>query len=148
YLTLPDGRRVGFTFTPQRHEQTGLVFYTPAWQADPGAGYTLSSAGAMLSKAGDRFYGVQTGLPYNPASGRFSGPDYTLTGPGGVIYFLSATNGVVEQVLPNGERLVFSDSGVTHSNGAAVRFTQDAMDRMIAIIAPDDTRVLYSYDAE
>src|SRR5262249_21542867 len=73
YLTLPDGRRVGFAFAPQRHEQTGVVYYTPAWQADPGVDYSLDSAGAVLTKAGDRFYEIQSGQPYNPASGQFAG---------------------------------------------------------------------------
>src|SRR5262249_39967083 len=116
YLTLPDGRRVGFTFTPERHEQTGVVYYTPAWQADPGVDYQLNSAGAVLSKAGDRFYDIQTGQPYNPASGRFNGSDYTLTAPDGTVYHLSTTKGVVEQILPSGEQLFFSDSGVTDSS--------------------------------
>ena len=41
YLTLPDGQRIGFTFTPEKHQQTGVTYYTPAYQADPGVSYRL-----------------------------------------------------------------------------------------------------------
>ena len=44
YLTLPDGRRVGFTFTPRRHDAPGITSYTPAFEADTGV-----SRSAMIS---------------------------------------------------------------------------------------------------
>ena len=71
YLTLPDGTRAGFTFAPVEHQQLGVVYYTPAWQADPGVTYTLSSAPAVLGAAVDRLYDLRTAQPYNPASGDF-----------------------------------------------------------------------------
>lgn len=43
YLTLPDSRRVGFTFAPVERAITGLTYYTPAWVADAGVDYTLGS---------------------------------------------------------------------------------------------------------
>src|SRR5207247_7164721 len=43
YMTLPDGQRVGFSFTPQRHALPGLVYYTRAWQADAGVAWKLDS---------------------------------------------------------------------------------------------------------
>jgi hypothetical protein len=39
YATLPDGRRVGFTFTPQGHQIPGLQFFTPAFTPDAGVDY-------------------------------------------------------------------------------------------------------------
>ena len=47
YLTLPDGRRVGFTFSPEKHDLPGVTYYTPAYQADAGLDYNLSPAGAV-----------------------------------------------------------------------------------------------------
>src|SRR5262249_40633242 len=44
YVTLPDGTRAGFTFAPQPHQQSGLTYYTPAFLADAGVAYQLSSA--------------------------------------------------------------------------------------------------------
>ena len=113
YVTLPDGSRVGFTFAPVAHQQAGITYYTPAFQADPGVNWTLTSAGGVLTKAGDRFYDLRTAVPYNPASGQFTGPDYTLTGPDGTVYDLSLARGVVDETLPGGTRLYFSDSGIT-----------------------------------
>jgi len=63
YLTLPDGQRVGFTFTPQRHDQTGITWYTPAYTADPGVDWQLSSANAVLIRGGNGFYSAQTACP-------------------------------------------------------------------------------------
>ncbi|MDE3119983.1 MAG: hypothetical protein KGL03_13330, partial [Nitrospirota bacterium] len=73
YLTLPDGNRVGFTFAPERYEIPGLVFYTPAFVADPQAGgYTLSALDANLTLVGSKLYDLRTGQPYNPSNSAFS----------------------------------------------------------------------------
>ena len=123
YLTLPTGQRAGFTFTPQRHDQAGITWYTPAYTADPGVPWQLDSADAVLIHGGNGFYSAQFGLPYNPASGQFPGSQYTLTGPDGTVYSLSApTLGVQEEVLPSGQILYYSGSGITSSTGGAVRF--------------------------
>jgi YD repeat-containing protein len=147
YLTLPDGSRVGFTFAPVEHQQSGLVYYTPAWQADPGVAYTLSSAPALLSAAVDRLYDLRTGQPYNPASGDFGPVQYTLTAPDGTVYYLSTQKGLREEVLPGGTTLTFSGSGIVSSTGQALTFVHDAQGRLTKVIAPDGTQVLYSYDA-
>src|SRR5262249_57171400 len=75
YLSTPTGERVGFTFVPVRVELPGVVYYRPAWQADPGVGYSLASVDALLTKAGARYYDQASGQPYNPASPFFAGTD-------------------------------------------------------------------------
>ncbi|MGA2035933.1 MAG: putative Ig domain-containing protein, partial [Thermoguttaceae bacterium] len=147
YLTLPDGSRAGFTFSPVAHAQTGLVYYTPAFTADAGVAYTLTSAPAVLTLAGNRFYDLKTGVPYNPASGLFSGPDYTLTGPDGTVYAISAARGVVEETQPGGATLQITDSGIIGVNGDRLTFVHDASGRLTNVMAPDGTQVLYVYDA-
>ncbi|MDM9385689.1 CARDB domain-containing protein [Chlorogloeopsis sp. ULAP01] len=117
YLTLPTGERVGFTFAPQKHTIPGLTYYTPAWVADAGVNYTLQSADAVLTLAGNRLYDLKTGHAYNPASGEFNGAEYTLSSADGTVYYLSTSRGVVEQVAANGTRFVYSDSGITSSTG-------------------------------
>ena len=59
-----------------------------------------------MTLAGNRFYDLSSGQPYNPASGDFTGPDYTLTGPDGTVYDLSTTSGNLtsEQCCPAGPR--------------------------------------------
>jgi RHS repeat-associated protein len=148
YLTLPDGQRVGFTFTPQRHDAAGLTWYTPAYTADPGVGWRLDSAAAVLTRGGAGLYDAQTAEPYNPASGQFDGPQYTLTAPDGTVYDLSAAGGTQEVILPGGQRLYYSGSGITSSTGEAIRFIRDAAGRITTVERPDGTRVVYAYDAQ
>jgi YD repeat-containing protein len=148
YLTLPDGQRVGFTFTPEKHLQSGITYYTPAYQADPEVNYQLDSAAAVLSKGSNGFYDVKTARAYNPASGFFDGPEYTLTAADGTVYHLTTAGGVQDEILPGGAHLYFSDSGITSSTGEAVQFVHNAAGRVTTIIAPDGTRLVYSYDAQ
>ncbi len=148
YLTLPDGQRAGFTFTPVRHDQAGVTWYTPAYVADAGVNWQLSSASAVLIRGGNGFYDAQNAIPYNPASGYFSGPQYTLTGPDGTVYDINAASGVQEEILPGGQQLYFSGSGITSSTGGGVEFIRDAQGRITTIEAPDGTRVVYTYDAQ
>src|SRR5262249_22251227 len=76
YLTLPDGRRVGYTFTPEKHETPGIVFYTPVFSADAGVDFTLLPAQTLLTRSDDgSFFDLRTARPYNPASGLFQGPE-------------------------------------------------------------------------
>jgi len=147
YLTLPTGQRVGFTFTPVKHQINGLTYFTPAYTADSGVTYTLTSAGGPLVQAGDRYYDLKTGLAYNPAADLYFGPEYTLTAPDGTIYHLSMASGVEDLVRPNGTRLVFGGSGITASTGESVEFVHDASGRITSISAPDGTQVIYTYDS-
>ena len=131
-----------------RHDQTGITWYTPAYTADPGVDWQLASAGSVMIRGGNGFYDAATSLPYNPGSGQFQGPQYTLTSPDGTVYNISATGGVTEEILPGGQQLYYSGSGITSSTGVGVSFIRDAAGRIISIEGPDGTRVVYSYDAQ
>src|SRR5262249_41301387 len=148
YLTLPDGTRAGFTFAPVAHQQSGVTYYTPAWQADPRASYQLASADATLTLAVDRLYDLETARPYNPASGDFGREQFTLTAPDGTLYVLNARDGVQEEVLPGGTRLHISDAGIVSSAGDQLIFVRDAQGRLTTVIAPDGTRLQYEYDTD
>jgi YD repeat-containing protein len=146
YLTLPDGERVGFTFQPVAEEITGLTYYHPAWVADAGVNYTLESTDVLLSKAGDRFYDLQTAKPYNPSALSASSA-YTLTDSDGTVYQLNAEGVLQEQVTSNGTRLIYSDSGILNpESGEMVRFESDEAGRLTNITAPNGTSVIYDYD--
>ncbi|MCC5669345.1 DUF6531 domain-containing protein [Nostoc sp. CHAB 5784] len=106
YLTTPTGSRVGFTFAPQKHIIPGLTYYTPSWVADSGVNYTLSSADAKLTLAGNRFYDLKTGHAYNLGSGEFDGADYTLSSADGTVYHLSYAGGVTQEIGVNGTHLI------------------------------------------
>ncbi len=49
-------------------------------------------------------------------------------------------------MLPSGVTLTFSGSGITASNGDTLSFVHDQAGRLTQVIAPDGTRVIYSYD--
>ena len=147
YLNLPDGRRVGYTFAPQQHQLSGVTYYTPAYDADSGVDFQLNSADTTLTRGRDGFYDLQTARPYNPASGQFSGAEYTLTAPDGTIYHLNAADGVQEQILTNDTHLYWSDTGLVSSTGQIVRFVRDTAGRVTSMTAPDGAQVVYAYDA-
>ncbi len=147
YLNLPSGERAGFTFTPLKHQQLGVTWYTPAFTADPGVAYILKSGDTKLTRGRDGFYDLKTARPYHPASGLFGEWDYSLTATDGTTYRVDSTHGIEETVLPNGNHLYWSDSGVVSSTGESVRFVHDDAHRLTTIEGPDGSRVLYTYDA-
>ena len=147
YLTLPDGSRAGFTFSPSA-PQAGLIYYTPAYTADSGVTYTLTSAAAELMQAGNRFYDLKTGQPYNPASGFFTGPDYTLTGPDGTVYadqHVARRGGGDAAGRP--DLADHRRAALIAPNGDRLTFTRDASGRLTSVTAPDGSEVLYAYDS-
>src|SRR3546814_12207341 len=85
YLTLSDGERASFTFTPTPESIGNQTFYRPAWTADDGHGYVLESADVQLRKVGGRFHDIDSGIAYNPASAVFSDRHYLLIAPAGPI---------------------------------------------------------------
>src|SRR6185437_9026831 len=60
---------------------------------------------------------------------------------------LSSARGVIEEDLPGGRRLYFSDSGITSATGESIRFARDAQGRIVSAQAPDGTRLVYAYNA-
>ena len=146
YLNLPDGSRVGFTFTPTPQVQPGLIEFQPLWTTDPGTSYKLASAPAALEQVNGGFYQIGTGLPYNPSSGQFAGTAYTLTAPDGTQYDYSPTGRLLQMVGPAGQVLLWSDSGVLVPDGEQLAFQHDAAGRLMRVTAPDGTQVVYTYD--
>ncbi|MGF1675356.1 MAG: putative Ig domain-containing protein, partial [Rivularia sp. (in: cyanobacteria)] len=146
YLTTPTGERVGFTFTPLLQQIPGLTYYTPAWVADAGVNYTLDSVDAKLTLAGNRLYKLNTGIAYNPESGDFDGAEFTLSAADGTKYLIDSDKGITEQIAANGISLVYSDSGITSSTGETVQFVNSEQGFLKQVIAPDGTKVIYSYE--
>ena len=147
YLTLPTGARVQFKFAPVSFVVDGQTFYNPAWQASSGVTYTLASVADVLTKAGNRYYDLATGEPYNPANPFFRGPSYTLTGPDGTHYQLDAQGNITGEITPSGAQLYISNSGITAANGASIQFLRDAQGRITSILTPDGQLITYQYDA-
>src|SRR5207302_3915410 len=105
------------------------------------------SAGALLEELNGAFYQLGTGLPYNPASGHFTGFDYTLTAPDGTQYHYATAGGLREMTGPGGQRLVWSSSGVLAMNGDQLAFQRDDAGRITRITSTDGRQIAYSYDS-
>jgi YD repeat-containing protein len=148
YLTLPTGERVGFTFTPEKHELPGISYYTPAFTADAGVTWTLNAIDSKLSLAGNRLFDLGTGLPYNPALAAAGEAQLVLKAPDGTAYHLDAAHGVTAIVASSGKRLVVSDSGIVAANGDSVRFVSNADGQLASISGPGGERIVYGYDGE
>ena len=147
FLTLPSGQRVPFTFAPTSFVVAGQTFYRPAWAAESGVDYTLQSTADVLSKAGNSYYDLTTGQPYNPGNPFFSGPSYTLTGPDQTQYQLDAQGNIIGEITPSGAQLYISNSGITAANGQTIEFLRNSHGLITSIVAPDGQVANYQYDS-
>src|SRR6185369_3305700 len=88
FVTLPNGRRVGFTFAPTAITLSeGVQLYRPAWITDNSETVTLRSTDTLLQQAGGAFFDASAGLPYNPASSALKGGEaFILTAGDGTQY--------------------------------------------------------------
>ncbi|HUB24490.1 MAG TPA: CARDB domain-containing protein, partial [Tepidisphaeraceae bacterium] len=148
YFNLPDGQRAGFTFTPTTTIIGPLTVYQPSWTASAGVDYQLTTPQAQLEEAGGQLYQIGTGLPYNPASGRFGTVAWTLTGPDGTQYNYSASGSLENIVSPGGVTLIASDSGLVAPNGQTIAFRTNGSGELAAIIAPDGAQTLFTYNSQ
>ena len=150
YLTLPTESAVSVSpSAPVRHEQSGVTWYTPSYTADSGVTWELASSSDVLIRGGSGFYDAVNGLPYIPGQ-RLLHPDHSTPST-------ARTDGlsppvprsrVQEEILPSGQVLYFSGSGISSSTGGAVQFLRDAAGRITSIEAPDGSREVYIYDAQ
>ena len=146
YITLPDGTRAGFTFSPIIIESGAHNYFRPAWTPDPGVNFTLSSGPATLEQVGNAFFQVGTGLPYNPTSGRFGSFDYEAMATDGTQYYYTVTNGLREIDGTAGQRLVWTNSGITASDGEVVSIERGTNGYIDRIVAPNGSQAVYQYD--
>ncbi len=146
YLTAPDGTRLGFTFAPVVKKIGDLNFYTPAWVADEGSDWQLSSNKIDLRKAGGRFYTTDSAIPYNVEDPFIGGEEpFVLTGPDGTAYVL-ATDGRIQEIRTATKRLFVGDSGITAASGEVLSFLRDAEGRIARATSSSGESVVYSYD--
>lgn len=140
YITLPGGKREGFTFQPQLHPTISrllsmgafipapLRFMMPAFKADKGVTSTLSvrnpeSSSNMLIQGAetDKYYNMG-GVAYNPADDYFGGA-YVLTTKEGIVYEIDGKTGDLLTVTDtNGNKLTYTDADITSSSGQKITF--------------------------
>jgi large repetitive protein len=164
YVTLPGGKREGFTFAPKPNRFSSFLaksaaglsvdpnLYTPAFSADAGVTNTLSVPNAesstnMLSwNVAKNSYINLAGQVYDPADSYFGGV-YLLTTKEGIVYEIDGKTGDLLKVMDtNGNVLTFNEGGVFSSTGKAVTFARDSQGRIVSLTDPMGYKVLYQYD--
>jgi RHS repeat-associated protein len=150
YVTTPDGRRIGFTFTPE-FAAASLIFgsfYRPAFTADPGVYEKLEplEAPAAYQIRGDGSVVTGFGLVgYDPQG-------YRLITKDNVVYQYDQHLGLQQVTDANGNRVVYVRDGVFSVQGGvtnfsqSIRFVRDGQGRIGQIIDPAGQRLTYAYD--
>ncbi|MBV6465470.1 MAG: hypothetical protein PGMFKBFP_00747 [Anaerolineales bacterium] len=139
YVTMPDGRRIGFQFAPVPVSPWFPFIVKTAFQPDPGVYDTLSVDEAYVVQSAGYFY---TGL----FTDNFNPSQYTLTTKDGAKYVLHEQDGLLRVEDLNGNTLAVSETGITHSSGTNISFVRDSEGRIQEIIDPDGHSITYGYD--
>ncbi|MDQ2827636.1 MAG: malectin domain-containing carbohydrate-binding protein [Chloroflexota bacterium] len=149
-LTLPDGRRIPFSFSPQGTQAPG--FFTPSWAPDPTTGDRLSTDYNSISQDSSTgcWVSPDDGSPYVPAHLYLDTPD-------GVRYVIDhnidtfgtgqETSSLREIDQRNGAVLTFSAGGVSSNKGPGVTISRDGQGRITSVTDPLSNTITYSYDA-
>ncbi len=110
YLTNPEGRRVGFTYTPTYKSAFFFgAFAHPAFTPDRGV------TDKLTVKEGT--YGV--GGILGAFEGAWNPSQYVLTTRDGTVYEYIQDEGLQRITDPNGNVVTFTDTAITHSAGGA-----------------------------
>ncbi len=153
FLTLPGGKREGFTFTPEIKVLPGfgqgnnLVLASPRFTPDRGVTSTLSAGAGQLTvnEFGELY--AAGGIPWNPASPDFV--DYTLTTREGIQYRIDGATGLMSSATDrNGNTLTFGNDGVvSQSENIRIAVDRDVQGRIRSITDPLGKKTSYAYSA-
>ncbi|MHB0960422.1 MAG: putative Ig domain-containing protein [Pirellulaceae bacterium] len=150
YVTLPGGRREGFTFRPQQaagYKGSFLGIFYPQFVPDAGVSSQLSVPRFDLFVTDDgQLIDAGGGLPYNPSNTAFGGR-YVVTTNDGLAYEIDGDSGDLVTVTDtNDNTLTFTDDGIISSTGKSVTFERDPQGRIAAVLDPAGNRIRYEYD--
>ncbi len=140
YITLPNGRRSAFGFTPTQASPFfpgSIPGYTPG----PGVFDKLeavATCGLVVSSGGRWF--CFPGNEYDPDT-------YLLTTREGTKYTISQTQGIQKIEDSAGGTLTLSASGIRSSSGRNISFERDVGGRITAIVDATGARRSYRYDS-
>ncbi|WP_392530127.1 RHS repeat-associated core domain-containing protein [Nostoc sp. C117] len=160
YITLPGGKREGFTFKPQLDPLSQYLrgaggvdsdpnIYRPSFVGDAGVTDTLTVQNTrIIHGAGtNQYYGL-AGSAYNPADTYYGGV-YTLTTKEGIVYQIDAATGDLLTVTDNnGNKLTYTEEGIYSSTGKQITFERDAQGRIASVKDPMGELVRYEYNAK
>jgi RHS repeat-associated protein len=157
YVTLPGGRRQGFTFrpVPMGGFTSFLGFMKPAFEPDPGvtSALTVEAGPGVVLRYVDglgEYQAVVAGggtVEYNPEDPVFGG-GYNLTTKEGIAYRIDGATHQVSRVIDaNANTITFTDTAITSSAGPRVLLERDGQGRIRAITDPSGLTLAYAYDA-
>ena len=141
-LSLPNGLRRTFFFTPQSYGGVLGALQRPAYTPEPGFYGTLTADGCpVLVVSSGRYHCFLDTATYRPAT-------YTYTDPYGRMYTLGANGQLREMRDLNGNTLMVTPNGITSSaGGMTVPFVRDTEGRIAQITDPVGMTYRYAYDA-
>jgi len=141
-INLPDGTTNEFdlTFNPQCQQLQPVDYTQAVYNARPGTTSKLQARGVgdLYYNAG-RVLDMNTGDYYNPVG-------YILTTAEGMVYDLDKSFGIRTITDPNGNKITYSQNGISHSSGKSVQIARDAQNRITQITDPNGGTVKYAYD--
>ncbi len=130
YVTRPDGRRVGFKFTPQSFGFPFSFFMIPGFTPDPGVTDKLETSSLSIFPSPSGFLVFPFGS-FNPST-------YLFTTKEQIKYTLDEQVGLVLIEDINGNTITVTPQGLVSSTGVSVAFQRDAAGRIIRITEPDE----------
>jgi RHS repeat-associated protein len=142
YVTLPDGRRVGYRFDPVPEGAALGTLWRPRFVADPGVFDTLSVDNVPLQQRTDGTFGLYAfPFAWNPSR-------YTLTLTDGTNYTFDQFAGVQQIADRTGNTLNFTRDGIVSNQGPRINYVRDELGRITRITDTAGKHLNYRYDAQ
>ncbi len=141
-LTMPDGSRKTFYFTPYAPSWVFGFLSLPKYTPEPGVYGSLESNGCgLLTVSGGQTFCFPGPLYAETVT------EFTYTDPYGREFVMSA-DGALKSIRDlNDNTLTFSPGGITSSAGLSVPFVRDSQGRIVRITDPMGHVYRYEYDA-
>ncbi|MEZ6048649.1 MAG: putative Ig domain-containing protein [Planctomycetaceae bacterium] len=150
-VTMPDGSTEGFTLYYQpdptyNNPYTPVAYWNPKFQSDSGNQTELVVPYTLLEEYEGEMYIPGTLNAYNPTSPEFGG-GFTLKYRNGTELFIDGDDLQLSTIKDrDGNKLIFTDNGITSNSGRGVEFERDQAGRIKAVIDPLGNHITYTYD--
>ena len=133
YVDRPDGRRIGFTFTPVPAGDPLGILRIPAFTPDPGVTERLElTREAVIVVSGGQFF--EFVIPFNPR-------EYCLVTGDGTRHVIDEHEGLRTIQYADGGTVTLLPDGMVNSAGVALAFVRDGEGRIARITEPVKTAV-------
>ncbi|MFP4440651.1 MAG: FG-GAP-like repeat-containing protein, partial [Chloroflexaceae bacterium] len=144
-LTMPNGERVTFYFTPRSYGGLFGALLQPGYTPEAGVYGTLTANGCPIVVAGGG--GSSSGYLCFLDRPQYAPTVYTYEDPYGQVFTMAA-DGTLRTIKDlNGNTLTFSPDVIRSSSGRSVTFDRDAQGRITQITDPAGNVYGYGYDS-